>query len=900
MGLSNGRVGRRTGELVLRAIVGIAVLAGCGPEPEMRPDASTDAGADAGPHPEDDAGAFDAGGTDAGPHADAGPPGCLAPVITGSAATDRLEDALGVATVTIEDRDACRRAYVLASTAPRRDNLPASPRRIVEQEGEPSIRTGHDLFDALYALALAEARENAVDAIHDWAFDEGRPIDCGTGCYETGRLWNYVWTRDTAYSVALGLSAIDPERARNSLEFKTSERRGGGGLEIVQDTGTGGSWPVSTDRVSWAIGAEALLPWLEERSRAEFRDRALRALRHTIERDRRTVYDAATGLYRGEQSFLDWREQSYPEWTAQDVAHIAASEALSTNVVHLRALEVAADLAEESGDRASASRWRGWAAELRSAIRMRLWDEDAGLFSTYLTTGLDRSPTRRWDLLGESLAILAGVADETQALRILSAYPHVGPGAAPVIFPQQQWTRIYHNRAEWPFVTAFWLMAARRAGHDAAGDRALLALVRGAALNLSNMENLETVRGAPWVDDGPYSGPVVNSHRQLWSVAGYIGMVHHVVFGIEASREGLRVRPFITRRIRRELFGNADSIVLRNLRFGGTALDVVVHLPPASEGGGVLPIVATRLNGTDVGGRAIRAGELGARARIDVVLGGTAGPARTITEIRDLSEWRALYGPRTPRITALTLEGTRVRVTYDTGGEPAEDVVVAVYRDGTRVADDLPGAGASYLDPLTDALTTTHCWAVESCFASTRTCSQHSPPRCFWGPANERVTVIDATRFAATGGTGVTEYGRFHYQAWGDPGHRLVASGFVAPASGRYLLQTLYGNGGPIDTGITAAFKRVLVEDEATGEVVARGAIVMPHLGRWDRWGESTFAEVRLDAGRRYRFVITGDDDTVNMSAFQHFATYTAGAGGRDGPFARVNIAELRILQLGP
>ena len=41
--------------------------------------------------------------------------------------------------------------------------------------------------------------------------------------------------------------------------------------------------------------------------------------------------------------------------------------------------------------------------------------------------------------------------------------------------------------------------------------------MRGAALNLSNMENLEVTTGKAWVEDGPYSGPVVNSQRQLSS-----------------------------------------------------------------------------------------------------------------------------------------------------------------------------------------------------------------------------------------------------------------------------------------------------------------------------------------------------------------------------------------------
>src|SRR5690606_27981517 len=126
---------------------------------------------------------------------------------------------------------------------------------------------------------------------------------------------------------------------------------------------------------------------------------------------------------------------------------------------------------------------------------------------------------------------------------------HFGPGAAPVVHPQQQYVRIYHNRAEWPFVTAYWLRAARHADHAAAGERAIRSLVRGAAMNLSNMENFEIATGRPWLDEGETSGPVVNSQRQLWSVAGYLAMVHHVIFGLEADDEGLHVRPWITPRL---------------------------------------------------------------------------------------------------------------------------------------------------------------------------------------------------------------------------------------------------------------------------------------------------------------------------------------------------------------
>ncbi len=100
----------------------------------------------------------------------------------------------------------------------------------------------------------------------------------------------------------------------------------------------------------WALGAVATLAHLDGDARRAFRDRALDAMARVIERDRAVVFDPTDGLYTGEQSFLDWREQTYPGWTAQDVAHIAMSKSLSTNVLHRVLLDAAAALATERGE----------------------------------------------------------------------------------------------------------------------------------------------------------------------------------------------------------------------------------------------------------------------------------------------------------------------------------------------------------------------------------------------------------------------------------------------------------------------------------------------------------------------------------------------------------------------
>ena len=76
----------------------------------------------------------------------------------------------------------------------------------------------------------------------------------------------------------------------------------------------------------------------------------MKALSNTIENDRLAAFDPPTGLYTGEESFLDWRDQSYAEWIADDLASLASAKALSTNVAHYKALTLAARLAREQGD----------------------------------------------------------------------------------------------------------------------------------------------------------------------------------------------------------------------------------------------------------------------------------------------------------------------------------------------------------------------------------------------------------------------------------------------------------------------------------------------------------------------------------------------------------------------
>jgi hypothetical protein len=206
----------------------------------------------------------------------------------------------------------------------------------------------------------------------------------------------------------------------------------------------------------------------------------------------------------------------------------------------------------------------------------------------------------KYDWLGQSLAIITGIADQQQAQSILAHYPH-GPLGAPVIWPQQSNTAVYHNRAMWPFVTAYGLKAAAIGGNVAVADAAYDTLMRGAATNLSNMENVEWLSGQPMLDDGKLSGPVVNSRRQLWSVGGYLGMVVGSVFGVQTTNDGITVKPFITAKLRRETFAGSDAITLNNLSVRGKRMTVRLQLPPAAQGNGYYAVDGITLNGKPAG-----------------------------------------------------------------------------------------------------------------------------------------------------------------------------------------------------------------------------------------------------------------------------------------------------------
>jgi alpha-glucosidase len=785
-----------------------------------------------------------------------------------------------------------RHAYLFSKTT---DAGVHSERVVSETPGQPYVRSGNRLFDGLFALALADARLDSVSQIRDDSFDDGRPINCV--CFETGDEWHYVWTRDISYAVDLGLAAVDPRRSLNSLLFKTSGVRAAllsdrlaPASVVAQDTGSGGSWPVSTDRVVWILAASDVLEYLPAAERPAAAAQIYAVARNTVEQDRRFAYDALAGLYRGETSFLDWREQNYPGWTRSDVSSIAGGYAFSTNVLHVIALQRTAQLARQLGvGDTAATRYGQWAEELRRTVNARFWQENAGRYSSYLSAEPNSVPSNSYDLLGLSLAIVHGIADDRQAHSILEHYP-VSAAGPPVLWPQQAGIPIYHNRAIWPFVTAYALRAAKSAKHAELAAELAESLMRGSALSQSNRENFEFLTQEARFEDGPLSGPVINSQRQLWSVAGYLGMVLDTLWGVAVEHGKLAVRPWLPGSLMHALISAQRSMTLHDLRVLGSAVTVTLELPQTWPATGWLEAETVSLNGEPLerGAAMIDLRRLlpNRLNEIRVTMRPVAGAAHAIARIPfdDSSrlteaQQRRVFAPPPPVLLAATHEAAGVNLTWQ-GVVPGASVRI------NRNGEALAAGGAARAGQFTDDSIRepgAACYSLAQRFDDTGLSSLPSREMCVTDAAAVPLTPNDGS--AASVVEGVAQY-----VDWGFPAQELRSS-FTAPVSGWYRFELKYANAhGPINTGVTAAVKAMTAR--CGGDAEQSGSVVMPHTAPAGSWGFSTGFFFKAQAGDACELKVA---DGFNMSYLESFAHYTAGEGGRSGALNRAAIAAAQI-----
>jgi hypothetical protein len=516
-------------------------------------------------------------------------------------------------------------------------------------------------------------------------------------------------------------------------------------------------------------------------------------IRRSAEADIVVAFDSATGLFRGESTFLDWREQSYPRW--MDPKDIGHSQALGTNVLHFATYGVLARMARLLGEPADG--WDAVAAAVRDGLQAQLWLPEQGHFAQYRYGRLAPVVSPRAELLGESLAIIHGVHDAEQRVLSVARAPVVTFGV-PSFWPYIPDVPPYHNAGVWPQVVGFRAWAAAEAGSEAGVVHAVANLYRGAALFLTNKEN--------WVAaTGHFEGTEVNSDRFMASAAAQLATSYRVLFGMRLEEDRLVFRPFVPR-------AWAGERTLRNLRYRNAAVTVTIR-------GWGNTVREVRLNGVRIPHAEIPATLAGDHV-LDIVLDDRAPPGalNLLGNVRTPSTPRAEHQGQT--VTWNAVAGAEHYVVYHQGG-PA-----ATTRDTTwSVA---PGAGVVELQVM--ALDT-----------AGRTSFLSEPLRA--GPDDATWTVEPASVPMETEHDGYEGAGYVTLTATSNTG---VAFHVTVPAAGWYAIDVRYANGGgAVSYGYRGAARALLVNGRTAG------TLLLPQRGirRWDRWGYSNAVPVRLSAG---------------------------------------------------
>lgn len=639
----------------------------------------------------------------------------------------------------------------------------------------PQLAVDNTMQRALYNMALDEM-VNAVEP---------------DSTLRTGAAWGGVWTRDVSYSIILSMAYMQPEASKISLMKKVDPLG-----RIIQDTGSGGAWPVSTDREIWAVAAYEIYKATGERDWLEY---IYPIIKRSLDTDALVTRDDATGLVKGETSFIDWRQQSHPKW--MQTADIAESLTLSTSAVHSRALQALSEIADILGHKDEARRYAAESRSIADAINRNLWLDDKGYYGMYLYGGDNRIMNPRAETLGESLAILWDIAPADRARTITESNPTTPFGVA-IFYPQIPDVPAYHNNALWPWVASFWAMANAKAGNEPGVIEAIGSVVRPAALFCTNKENFV-------LDNGDIATEL-NSSNMLWCLAGNIALTHKVLFGIDFERDGLAFHPFVPRTM-------AAERSLTGFRYRNATLDITVR------GYG------NEIKSFTVNGKAqkpfIPANARG-HLKIDIVMADNTPAPLTVNHRPNLKT--------TPTPTAW-LEGNTLE------WNPVEYIDhYTVLRDGRPVAN---------VNTTTFDASTPGEYQVVAVSEDGVTESFASQPR-----SNRHVDI-----FEMPGESTVMKSAEVRYQPKGAI-EGYTGSGFVetdhttgtidlpvsVPESGEYIIRLRYSNGnGSVTTQSSAAVRTLAVDGTRAG------VIVMPHRGEgnWSDWGESTGVRVSLDKG---------------------------------------------------
>ncbi len=653
----------------------------------------------------------------------------------------------------------------------------------------PQLQTDYLLANAIYNMSLEEMMK-AVEP---------------DSTFRTGKEWAGVWTRDISYSIILSMAYLQPQVAKNSLLKKVNKKK-----RIIQDTGTGGAYPASTDRMIWATAAWEVYKATGDK---DWLMLAFEIIKNSIDDDLQNAYDASTGLVKGESSFLDWREQTYPKW--MQPADIFESECLGTNAAHYQANIVLSEMAKILNLKSVAENYAAIANNIKEGINKYLWMPDKGYYAQFLYGRNFKMVSPRSEALGEALCILFGIADEKMAAQMLASVPVTNFGIT-CIYPQIPNIPPYHNNAVWPFVQSYWALASAKAGNERSVVECFNNIYRPAALFLTNKENYVA-------DNGDFAGTQINSSNMLWSLSGNLAIVHKVFFGMEFQEEQLVFHPFVPVSFKGKHF-------LSNFKYRNAVLSVEV------EGYGN-KIVQFILDGK-IQSKAVFPASITGKHYIKIILDSNPFADQKINKVANYTT-----------AAAPLLSYADGKLSWQNSAEAASSIII---KNGTKV-DSIQGNSFAV---TADAYAEYQVIAVD----------KNGVPSF----ASEPVAVANEKMIITYEVENTNPKSDLNYQGFTAAGftetsktiNATVAVPVEVTEAGLYAVDFKYANGnGPTNTENKCAIRTLMVNTKVAG------TIILPQRGKneWSNWGYSNSVKVYLEKGKQI-IILTLEDHNDNMN----------------------------------
>ena len=420
----------------------------------------------------------------------------------------------------------------------------------------PQLKSKTPLLDMLYTIALNDLELCEVDGHHFRISPDFPPHD--------------FFTRDIAYSSMLGANFTHAPLIKKHLEITRKQRLElgfrchkkhvipflGDKNEVVEgplsQEFSNGPIAKRMDDVCWVPGYYAAL--CVQGSREEFE-----WLVNTFEQFDKEFYqhflDPEDGLYRGQSSFIDIGGTGYP--ASFDGSQTTTIKALSTNCLYVHAFDVLRKAHDYLGNEKQARQYARRRDDLK-AIILKEFLHPGGYYAYFKHADGSLEPRR--ENLGMAFLVLFDILPPGMYEQAVGNFEQNDFGN-PLLWPFYENTKVYHNKATWPFANTFYNLAEyQHEQNDAVILRTFTNLARHALWgNFSEVLDYET-GGKKYKHARSYT----------WSAAAYLSVIYKMLLGITFDTpDVIRFSPHVPAKL-------GKTLEMKGITLGNTTLDVSI------------------------------------------------------------------------------------------------------------------------------------------------------------------------------------------------------------------------------------------------------------------------------------------------------------------------------------